>query len=152
MYEQQTELSYRRTALAGASSIGLVIALYDTLSGNLRRAASAITNNDIEKRCAEVNHALLVVGQLESMVDKSSGTELAGNLSLFYAHLRAKMMEASARKSSPLLEEQVALVLQVRTAWQQRETGAPETAATHSFPVEPASSSYAERPSFSQSV
>ena len=34
-----TELAYRKTAVEGASGFGLMIALYDTLAGNLRRAA-----------------------------------------------------------------------------------------------------------------
>lgn len=144
----QMELSYRRTALDGATSIGLVIALYDTLSGNLRRAASAIAAGDIEGRCAELNHALLVLAQLENMVDSSRGDELSGNLSLFYAYLRAQMLQASVLKSAALLEAQIALVLQVRSAWQQRDAAAPPNLTSP-----PATAvSGAERSSFSQSV
>ena len=125
MYGHQRELSYRRSALAGATPIGLIIAMYDTLSGNLGRAASAIRSGDIERRCAELNHALLVIGQLESMVKPQSGEELASNLSLFYAYLRSKVLEASIHQSASLLEEQIQLVLQVRSAWQQRDSAAP---------------------------
>ena len=122
MYKE-TELSYRRSAISGASPIGLVIALYDTLSGDLRRAATAIRSNDIQKRCAELNHAALVLGQLESWVDKNSGEELARDLSTFYAYLRAKMLEASLQKSAEILDTQIDLILQVRSAWQQRDAG-----------------------------
>src|ERR1700753_197857 len=95
MYQQQMELSYRRSALAGASSIGLVIALYDTLSGNFRRAAAATRNNKIEQRCNEVTHALLVLAQLENMVDTKSGDEAGNSLLMFYSYLRGAMMTAS---------------------------------------------------------
>ena len=61
-----TEMSYRKTAVEGASPIGLIIALFDTLVGNLRRAATALRDNDIETRCKELNHAALVLGRLES--------------------------------------------------------------------------------------
>ena len=148
MYGQQTELSYRRSALAGATPMGLLIAMYDTLSGNLGRAAQAIRRGDIEKRCAEMNYALLVIGQLESMVDPQSGAELAGNLSLFYSYLRSKMLEASIQQSASLLEEQIQLVLQVRSAWQQRDAAAPAGAPSTGFPP---AASY-ERVSFSQSI
>jgi flagellar protein FliS len=113
-----TELSYRKSAIAGASSIGLMIVLFDTLVGDFRRAAVALHNNDIELRCRELNHAVLVLGQLESWVDLKAGGESALTLSRFYAYLRARMMEAAATKSASLLETQIEMILHVRSAWQ----------------------------------
>ncbi len=123
MKANEMQLSYRRSAVEGASEIGLVIALYDTLSGNLRRAAAALRSNEIEKRCAELNHAFLVIGQLESWVDVEHGGELAQNLTSFYAWLRMKLLDASTMKSAEILEAQIGLILQVRSAWQQRDAG-----------------------------
>jgi flagellar protein FliS len=119
----QTELSYRKSAIEGASSIGLIIALFDTLAGDLRRAAAAIRKNDIEKRCRELNHAALVLGQLESWIDLDQGGDSARTLSQFYAYLRAKMMEASVSKSAQLLETLIDMILHVRTAWQKLDSG-----------------------------
>jgi len=116
-----TGLSYRRTAIEGASPIGLVIALYDTLWGNLRRAAEALRAHDIEVRCNELNHAMLVLGQLESWVAPENGGELAASLNQFYRYLRAKTMEASATRSAKTLEDLMDLVLHVRSAWQQKD-------------------------------
>jgi len=92
-----TELSYRTAAIGGASTIGLIIVLFDTLAGDLRRAAAAIRKNDIETRCKELNHASLVLGQLETWIDLKNGGESASTLSRFYAYLRAKMMEAAGQ-------------------------------------------------------
>jgi flagellar protein FliS len=114
-----TELSYRRSAIAGASPIGLMIALFDTLAGDLRRASNALRKNDIETRCKELNHAALVLGQLESWIDLKNGGESAKTLSRFYAYLRAKMLEAGATRSASLLESQIEMILHVRSAWQQ---------------------------------
>lgn len=148
----ETELSYRKTAVSGASPLGLVIALYDTLSGDLRRAAAAIRNNDIQKRCAELNHASIVLGQLESWVDKQDGEDLAQSLSSFYGYLRAKMMDASVKQSAEILEAQIELISEVRSAWQQRDAAAPQ----HSFAAAGAFgsvvSSSQEHVSFSQSA
>jgi flagellar protein FliS len=115
----RTELSYRKTAIEGASPIGLMIALFDTLAGDLRRAAEALRRNDIETRCNELNHATLVLGQLESWLDLKNGGEPAQNLQRFYAYLRAKMLEASAKKSAPILDAQIEMILHVRSSWQQ---------------------------------
>jgi flagellar protein FliS len=114
-----TELSYRKSAIEGASTIGLMIALFDTLAGDLRRAVAAIHNNDIETRCKELNHAVLVLGQLESWIDLTNGGESAQTLSRFYAYLRSRMMEASINKSANILETQIDMILHVRSAWQQ---------------------------------
>jgi flagellar protein FliS len=121
----QTELSYRRSAIEGASPIGLMIALFDTLVGDFRRAAAALRKNDIETRCRELNHAALVLGQLESWIDLKNGGESAQILSRFYAYLRAKMMEAAGSKSARLLESQIDMILHVRSTWQQLDVAHP---------------------------
>ena len=113
-----TEMTYRKSSIAGASPIGLMIVLFDTLAGDLRRAAAALHRNDIETRCRELNHAALVLGRLESWVDRENGGDSAKDLAQFYAHLRAKMLEAAGTKSAALLEAQIDLILQVRSAWQ----------------------------------
>lgn len=115
----ETALSYRKSAIEGASSIGLMIALFDTLAGDIRRAADALRKNDIGTRCSELNHAALVLGHLENWLDLKNGGESAQTLSRFYAYLRAKMMEAAGTKSARLLETQIDMILHVRSAWQQ---------------------------------
>ncbi len=121
-----TEMSYRRLAIQGASPIGLMIALFDRLAGDLRRAAAALHINDIETRCKELNHAALVLGQLESWVDVKNGGESAQTLCRFYAYLRAKMFEAAGKKSAKLLEMQIDMILLVRTSWQQLDIPPPQ--------------------------
>lgn len=115
------EQTYRRTAVEGASGFGLLIALYDTLAGNLRRAAEAERNNDMEKRGVEVKHALLVIGYLEDWIDHENGGELAQKLIAFYCTMRKKLIEAQVRRSPEILEEQMTLVLSIRGTWQDLE-------------------------------
>jgi len=118
MTQTETGLSYRRSAIEGASTIGLMIALLDTLAGDFRRAAAAIRTREIEIRCRELNHAALVLGQLENWIDLKNGGESAQTLSRFYAYLRAKMTEAAITKSASLLETQIEMILHVRSSWQ----------------------------------
>ncbi len=114
-----TELSYRRAAVENASAVGLVIILYDVLVRDLKRAIEAMQLHDIEKRSAELKHALLVLQQLEGSLDMESGAEAARNLSSFYSAVRAKVMEAQVKSSPEILDRQIELLLDVRTAWQQ---------------------------------
>ena len=121
-------ISYRRSAVEGASPIGLIIVLFDTLAGDLRRGAAAIRKNDIETRCKELNHAALVLSRLESWIDLKNGGESAQTLSRFYAYLRAKMMEAAVTKSATLLETQMEMILHVRSSWQLLDASPPQSA------------------------
>jgi flagellar secretion chaperone FliS len=155
----ETELSYRRSAIEGASTIGLMIALFDTLAGDLRRAAFALRKNDIETRCRELNHATLVLGQLNEWVDLEKGGESARTLNIFYAYLRAKMMEAAVTQSPKLLEAQIDMISHVRSAWQKLDVGSAEMPAKptenptqqQSMPPTPSPEPKIERIPFSQS-
>ena len=55
-----TEMAYRKTAIGGASGFGLLIALYDTLAGDLRRAAEAERSSNLESRTREVDRKSVV--------------------------------------------------------------------------------------------
>jgi flagellar secretion chaperone FliS len=156
MMQNKTQRSYQMSAIQGASSIGLIIVLLDTLVRDLRRAAAALRKNDIETRCRELNHASLVLGQLENWLDKEKGGESAQTLTQFYAYLRAKMMEATVTCSATVLETQIDMVLQVRSAWQKLDNAPPGTlpnplAGPTTTPSVPASESKVERVPFSQS-
>jgi flagellar protein FliS len=117
----RTDLEYRRTNAQAASGIGLLITMFDTLAGDLRRAAEAERRNDIETRCRELGHALLVIGHLEDWINRGPGGDLARQLIAFYGSLRRKLIEAEAARSPELLEQQVNRVLELRAQWQQLE-------------------------------
>ena len=118
------ETSYNLSDIEGASSIGLMVVLFDTLARDFRRALTALNHNDIDTSCKQLNHAALVVGQLDSWVDLEKGGESARNLAGFYAYLCAKMMQAAASRSSKPLEAPIEMLQQVKTAWQKLDTAA----------------------------
>lgn len=140
-----TELTYRKTAAQGASGFGLLVALCDTLAGNLRRAADAERGNDIEKRCQEVNHALLVVAYLEDGVTRGSGGKLAQRLAAIYSSLRRKMIEAQAKRSVEILEQQMAVVLTLRKHWHDLDLRATSPAEVHGWVPAQSFSSFASQ-------
>lgn len=119
MNNKIASLAYRQAATQQASVVGLVIALYDTLIGNLRRAADAIDQNDIQRRCDELVHGFKVLQQLDAMLDTERGGETALKIRRFYNHLRGEMLAAQFKLSSDILKRQIGFVLEVREAWQQ---------------------------------
>ena len=83
---------------------------------------SRCAKDDIETRCRQFNHALLVLAQLESWLDMERPSEPAKLIALFYAQTRAVMMDAGVQKSPAVLEKQIASIVHVRSAWQQLDT------------------------------
>jgi flagellar protein FliS len=134
MNPRQTELSYRRAAVQNASSVGLVIILYDLLMQDLRQAIEAIDKKDIEARSKAIKHSFLVLQQLEGSLDRDNGGEAAKNLSNFYSVMRARILQAHIKISSEILSEQIELLLKVRRAWQQVDPANPVPAAAPATP------------------
>ena len=147
----RTDLVYRQTAAEEASGLGLLIALYDTLANDLRRAAEAERADDIPKRGREINHALLVIGHLEAWLNQGSGGELAIQLRAFYARVRRSLFLAQVKRSPEALEIEMASILKVRAFWQeadQKRTPSgpsilgPATAAPVGYPSSSAEASH----------
>lgn len=114
----RTDLAYRRSSAEAASGLGLLISLFDTLAGDLRRAAQAQKDHYIECRTREMSHAMLIVGYLEDWVNRGPGGNLAQELIAFYASLRRSLIDAEVRMSAEMIEQQMARVLDLREQWQ----------------------------------
>jgi len=121
--------AYRQSEVAGDNPVHLVVLLYDQLLGDLRRALAAFAKQDIPRRCQELDHALLVLGQLQGTLNLESGGEVAQNLDRFYDLVRQNLLRASIDKAPELLEKQLQNILSVREAWQEveRQQTAPAT-------------------------
>jgi len=113
--------NYLQAAVAGAGPVGLVVLLYDRLVSDLSRAVAAMENGDVEKRVAEINHAFLILGQLEGSLDSTQAPEAARTQALFYQVARNRILEAHLKSSREMLAEQIALFNDVRAAWEQAE-------------------------------
>jgi flagellar secretion chaperone FliS len=131
MNPRQAELSYRRAVVADASSVGLVITLYDLLVNDLTQALNALERGDIEARSTALKHAFLVLQQLQGSLNWEKGGEAARNLSQFYSFLRGRIWEAHVKKNREILREPIQLLLDVRQTWAQVDPANSKTAAIH---------------------
>jgi flagellar secretion chaperone FliS len=129
MNPRQAELSYRRAVVADASSVALVITMYDLLVNDLTQAMNALEKGDIEARSMAIKHAFLVLQQLQGSLDWEKGGEAAKNLSQFYSFLRGRIWEAHVKKDRQALSEPIQLLLEVRQAWAQVDSANSPAAA-----------------------
>jgi flagellar secretion chaperone FliS len=126
--------SYREAAVRGASPVGLVICLYEQAIEDLRQAVIALEKNDIEARTRGINHALMVIAQLQGSLDMERGGEVARNLARFYSVVRAGLNEAQMKQSARILEQQISQLVTVHEAWLEVERA---TATPQPLPAEP---------------
>jgi len=121
MDAHDSAFAYHQTSACGASPVGQVVALYDTILRDLHRAIAASDAGQIEKRVNAANHALVVIGELQGVLDFERGGEPARNLSNFYNIARAMIVNASVASSREKLQELIAMFTRLRAAWSQVE-------------------------------
>ena len=118
---QQSRSAYQTAAVNGATQAGLLQLVYTRLAQDFLRAAEAVRQNKIGERCTASNHALLLLGHLESWIPDLGDPKLAESLAAFYAMLRASVLQLQATLDAAKFEECAQLVLQMRAAWQAKE-------------------------------
>jgi flagellar protein FliS len=114
-------IAYQQADARGATSLRLVVLLYEQIIQDLRQASLAIDQNNIELRTKRINHALDVICLLQATLNLERGGQVAQNLVRFYDTIRANLCEAQFQASKEILARQVTDLLTVREAWEQVE-------------------------------
>jgi flagellar biosynthetic protein FliS len=124
--------TYRENNVRGATAVRLVVLLHEQIIQDLTQAARAIEENDIELRTKLINHAILVIGHLQSPLDFANGGKVAQDLDHFYNVLRQNLVEVQFFPSKAGIHQLITDVLAVREAWievERAENPAVTTAA-----------------------
>lgn len=129
MNRNQHQLAYQEAAVRNASSVELVIILYDILARDLQGAIQALEAGKIEARTAKLKHGFLALQQLEGTLDLDGGGEFATHLSRFYSMMRGQMMKAQFQRDPAILRQLIQLLFSVREAWVEVSTRQKPTAA-----------------------
>jgi flagellar secretion chaperone FliS len=129
--------AYRESGVTGDNPVRLVILLYDQLLRDVKRAIDAFERNDIEARCNHIDHALLVLAQLQGTLDLKKGEEVAANLDRFYDMIRNDLVRGGVSASSAIVKQVWSQLLHVREAWLKVEQElTPQVPATQPVPAE----------------
>jgi flagellar protein FliS len=111
------EASYQQQALAGATGVELVVALYDAAIRFLYRAMQCVEEHDVRGRRIAVKKVVDILMYLQARLRPDVGGNVAASLSDFYAAMFTMTLEASQLESRELFEEVIACVRNVRDAW-----------------------------------
>lgn len=134
-------LAYGEAASLGATPVGVVVLLYDRMAQDIHSAITAMKDNEVEARFSNINHALLILQQLQGRLDFATGASVARQLDGFYSHIRAKLLEAQIRQSPELLLEQAQAIAQVRESWAEVERNPSQ----NSTPIAPSAADAADK-------
>jgi len=134
--------AYQQGSARSATPVGQVVALYDTILRDFRRAQEAIQAGNVETRVFELNHALTVIAHLQSVLDHERGGEAAKRFARFYDVTRGMILEVNVNGNRETLQKLANLYGSVRQAWQEIEKQVP--------PVESAVETVAKNPAVRQ--
>ena len=113
--------AYQQNSVQGASPVGLILALYDTVLRDFRRALEAMNRADIETRVHELNHALTVIAHLKSILDYERSAHAAKQLDNFYEVTRGMILSVNVDSSVATLQKLIEMYGSMRQAWQKSE-------------------------------
>jgi flagellar biosynthetic protein FliS len=122
--------TYRENEVRGASRLRLVVLLYEQMVQDLTQAAQAIEQNDVELRTKRINHAILVIGHLQSPLDFANGGKVAKDLDLFYNALRQNMVQVQFFPSKAGIRQLITDVMAVRETWIEVERAEKSSVTT----------------------
>lgn len=122
--------TYRENGVRGATAVRLVVLLYEQIIQDLAQAAQAIEQNDIVLRTKLINHAILVIGHLQSPLDFDQGGKVAKDLEHFYNVLRQNLVQVQFFPSKAGIQQLITDVLAVREAWIEVERVESPSVAT----------------------
>jgi flagellar secretion chaperone FliS len=110
-------MGYQEQALAGATGVELVIALYDGAIRFLYRAIQYVEEQDVRGRRIAVKKALDILMHLQAGLRFDVGGGAATSLSDFYTEMFTLTLEASHAESVERFQEVIASLRNVRDAW-----------------------------------
>jgi len=140
MNERGAAFAYQQSSARSATPVGQVVALYDTILRDFRRAGEAAQSGNVEKRVFEMNHALTVIAHLQSVLDHQRGGDAAKHLQRFYEVTNAMVLQASVSGDRDSLNKLIDLYSSLRQAWQEVEKKLPAAAGAPALPAAPVAS------------
>ena len=110
-------MSYQEQALAGATGVELVVALYDGVIRFLYRAMQCVEEDDQHGRRIAVKKVVDILMYLQARLRPDDGGNVAASLSDFYAAMFTLTLEASHFESVEQFQEVISCIRNVRDAW-----------------------------------
>ena len=122
---------YRQNHIPYASPIELVVMLYDKAIIYLTIARDSLVEKDIDAKCLAMSRVIDIVTELQAVLDKDRGGDIAARLDALYTYMLTTLTMAHYHNDVQPMEEVIGLLQELRDAWQtiaQPEKATPAVA------------------------
>ncbi len=113
---------YRELQVLSASPARLTVLLYEHLEVVLRRAQTAMKNNQIEQRVENLGKAREIVSELLGTLDIERGGEIALELSMLHGYMLSELVDVGMRRDVAHLGRLIGIVHTLSTAFSEAST------------------------------
>lgn len=106
-----------------ASPHALIALQLDGVVQRLNAAQGHMQRNEVAEQGVKISQTIALIDNLRVSVDTSVAGDLPGRLVRLYEHMQARLVEANSESSDAALAEVLALVTEIKTAWDAIGTG-----------------------------
>jgi len=109
---------YRRTQVLTASTVQVIVLLYDGALQSLELAREGIVNNHYADKARFLGRAFDIVSELSNVLDMERGGEVADLLRRLYGYMLDELTKANLHHDARYLEGPIRCLTTLREAWQ----------------------------------
>jgi len=110
------------TGVPTASPQKLVVMLYEGAVKSLLSAKAALARGDVAGRGAAISKTISIIDEgLRPALDPAAGGEIAQNLMALYDYVVNRMLLANLKSDEQSLDEAIALLSELKGAWETLE-------------------------------
>ena len=115
----QSAQQYARTQVQTASSVQVVVLLYDGAIQSMKLAKDGIHANNLHDKARFLDRALRIVGELNAALDMEQGGAIATDLRRLYDYVQNELTQANLQHDSRRLDGPIRCLNVIREAWQE---------------------------------
>ncbi len=108
---------YAKTQVQTASSVQVVVLLYDGVIQSLKLAQEGIGSNNLQDKARFLDRALSVVNELSASLDMEQGGAIATDLRRLYEYVQHDITQANLHHDATRLNGPIRCLGVVREAW-----------------------------------
>jgi flagellar protein FliS len=111
--------AYATTQITTASSVQVVVLLYDGAISSMKLAQESIVSFNFHDKARFLDRALRVVGELSASLNMEEGGVIGKDLRRLYEYIQYELTQANLKNEAGRLEGPIRCMSVIREAWQE---------------------------------
>ena len=111
--------AYATTQISTASSLQVVVFLYDGAISSMKLAQESIVTLNFHDKARFLDRALRVVGELSASLNMEEGGVIGKDLRRLYEYIQFELTQANLKNEPGRLEGPIRCMSEIREAWKE---------------------------------